>query len=126
MSLMITDECINCDNCVDECPAMAIVSADDSPLDDGEFTYIKPEKCIECVDCTVPKCVDVCPTEGAIVWDMPYTEEYNEYYLDGQENGIYKIRVHKKKGVLSPQAQPRPYRESISIEDRENHNIVEK
>ena len=124
MSVLITDSCINCDACIDECPATAIVSADDSPLDDGEFTYVKPEKCIEFVDSTVPKCVDVCPTEGAIVWDMPYTPEYNEYYLAGQEDGKYKIRVHKKNGMLTPANQPRPFRESITYEQREAHENV--
>ena len=119
MAVYITDTCINCDACIEECPATAIVSADESPVEDAEFTYVKPEKCIECVDTTVPKCADVCPTEGCIVWDMPYTEEYDSYYLDGQENGTYNIRVHKKKGMLSPANQPRPFRESISIEDRE-------
>lgn len=125
MAVMITDTCINCDACVDECPAMAIVSADDAPLD-TEFTYVKPEKCIECVDCTVPKCVDVCPTQGAIVWDMPYTAEYDEYYLLGIDEGRYKIREHKKKGLLSPANQPRPFRESISIQQRQNHEEVAK
>lgn len=124
MSVYITDSCINCDACIDECPATAIVSADDSPLSEGEFTYVKPEKCIECVDTTVPKCAEVCPTEGAIVWDMPYTEEFDEYYLNGQEEGRYNIRVHKKNGMLSPANQPRPFRESISLEDRENHAFV--
>ena len=119
MSVLITDTCINCDACIDECPATAIVSADDSPLEDSEFTYVKPEKCIECVDSTVPKCVDVCPTEDCIVWDMPYTPEFNDYYMTGHENGTFKIREHKKKGILSPANQPRPFRESISLEDRE-------
>lgn len=119
MSVTITEECINCDACVEECPATAIVSADLSP--DGERTYVKPEKCIECVDCSVPKCFDVCPTEGAIAWDMPYTAEFNQYYLDGHEAGRYKIRVHKKKGIFSPENQPRPFRESISSQDREAH-----
>lgn len=125
MSVYITDSCINCDACIDECPATAIVSADESPLSDGEFTYVKPEKCIECVDTTVPKCADVCPTEGCIIWDMPYTAEYNDYYLQGQEDGKYKIREHKKKGLLSPETQPRPFRETISIADREAEMAVE-
>jgi len=121
MSVMITDSCINCDACIDECPAMAIVGADDSPIEDGEFTYVKPEKCIECVDCTIPKCVDVCPTQGAIVWDMPYIEEFDSYFILGNDEGRYAIREHKKKGLLSPANQPRPYRDSISVEDRTNH-----
>lgn len=121
MSVLITEECINCDACVDECPATAIVSADDSPLDDPEFTYVKPEKCIECVDCSVPKCFDVCPTPGAIVWDMPFTSEFNDYYLKGNEEGTYKLREHKKKGLFSPENQPRPFREVITQEQRDVH-----
>lgn len=56
---------------------------------------------------------------------MPYTSEFNSYYLDGEENGTYKIRVHKKKGILSPDNQPRPFRESISMEDRVSKKSVE-
>lgn len=125
MAVMITDACINCDSCIEECPAMAIVSADNAPLADAEFTYVKPEKCIECVDCSVPKCFDACPTEGAIAWDMPYTPKFNAYYMQGHENGTYQIRVHKKKGIFSPEAQPKPYRETISMEDREAHAPLE-
>lgn len=125
MAVMITEECINCDTCIDECPATAIVSAADSPLEDAEYTYVKPEKCIECVDSSVPKCFDACPTEGAIVWDMPYTAEYDDYYLSGNEDGKYKIRVHKSKGIFSPANQPRPFRESISLEDRQEHAVLD-
>ena len=125
MAVLITDECINCDACVDECPATAIVSADDSPLDEPEFTYVKPEKCIECVDCSVPKCFDVCPTPGAITWDMPYIEEFDEYYLQKNDEGIYKIRVHKKNGIYSPSNQPRPFREVIDMQDRVEHKPLE-
>ena len=116
MAVLISDSCINCDNCIDECPATAIVSADESPLAFGEYTYVKPEKCIECVDAAVPKCADVCPTEGCIVWDMPYTEAFNDHFV---ESDHYVIRVHKKKGLLSPIAAPRPYRETISLELRQ-------
>jgi ferredoxin len=124
MAVMITDLCINCEACIEECPATAIVEYENSPLEDAEFTYVKPEKCIECVDSTVPKCADVCPTEGAIIWDMPYTAEFNDYYLKGHEEGRYKIRVHKKKGIFSPENQPRPFRESIPMEDREAYKAV--
>lgn len=125
MAVIITDECINCDTCIDECPATAIVSASESPLDEPEFTYVKPEKCIECVDGSVPKCFDVRPTPGAIAWDMPYTPEYDEYFMERNQEGIYKIRVHKKNGVLSPLNQPRPFRDSISLEDRVEHKALE-
>lgn len=115
MAVLITDTCINCDNCIDECPATAIVSADESPLANATITYVKPEKCIECVDAAVPKCADVCPTEDCIVWDMPYTEPFNDHFVQSDD---YVIRVHKKKGLMSPLAAPRPYREAISLELR--------
>jgi len=123
MAVLITDTCINCDACIEECPATAIVSADDSPLAEGAYTYVKPEKCIECVDAAVPKCADVCPTEGCIVWDMPYSETYDDYFVQSND---YVIRVHKKKGLLSPLVAPRPFRESISMQDRAAHVSVAK
>jgi NAD-dependent dihydropyrimidine dehydrogenase PreA subunit len=118
MAVLITNECINCDACVDECPATAIVSADESPLEEAEFTYVKPEKCIECVDCSVPKCFDVCPSEGAIVWDLPYTKAFNEHFVQGHEQGQYAIRSHKKKGLLIPCIYEKPFRESVGFEQR--------
>lgn len=121
MSVLITDTCINCDACIDECPATAIVSADESPLEFAQHTYVKPDKCIECVDSSVPKCANVCPTDGCIVWDMPYTETFNDYFTQSDD---YVIRVHKKKGLMSPLAAPRPFRESISIALREAKTSV--
>lgn len=121
MSVMITSLCINCDACVDECPATAIVSADG----DRDYTYVKPEKCIECVDATSPKCADACPSDGAIVWDMPYTTEYLEYYKSGHENGTYSIRAHKVKGLMFPDVTPRPFRENIPAEYRSEHKTVD-
>lgn len=35
MSVLITDICINCDACIDERPATAIVNSDESPSSDG-------------------------------------------------------------------------------------------
>lgn len=121
MAVKITDSCINCDACIDECPATAIVTADESPLEDGEFTYVKPEKCIECVDGSMPKCAEACPTEGCIVWDMPYTAEHNDHFVN---NPAYSIRVHKKKGLMSPEVSPQPWREDISMEVRKNGEAV--
>lgn len=125
MSVLITSECINCDACVDECPATAIVSADDSPLEDPEYTYVKPEKCIECVDCSVPKCFDVCPSPGAIVWDYPYTKEFDDHFIQGHNEGIYKIRTHKKKGLLSPANYEKPFREVIEYASRVENEALE-
>ena len=42
MSLMITDECINCDVCEPECPNEAISQG-------PEIYVIDPNKCTECV-----------------------------------------------------------------------------
>jgi ferredoxin len=57
MSLMITDECINCDVCEPECPNQAIYQ--------GEEIYeIDPGKCTECVGhFDKPQCREVCPVD---------------------------------------------------------------
>jgi len=123
MAVKITELCINCDSCIDECPATAIVSASDSPVN-GDVTYVKPEKCIECVDSTMPKCSDACPTEGAIVWDMPYTAEFNDYFVSGHDKRDYAIREHKKNGIMYPSVSPRPFRETISMAARQAHTPV--
>jgi len=120
MSVLITDSCISCDACIDECPATAIVSSDGSPLNDDRV-YVKPEKCIECVDAAVPKCADVCPSKGSIVWDMPYTAEYNGYFVNSDN---YVIRIHKRRGLLSPANQERPFREDIDMRARIDHASI--
>ena len=57
MSLLITDECINCDVCEPECPNEAISQGD-------EIYIIDPHKCTECiVHFDSPVCVDVCPVD---------------------------------------------------------------
>ncbi len=122
MSVIITELCINCDACVDECPATAIVSSSDSGFD---YTYVKPEKCIECVDATSPKCADVCPSDGAIAWDMAYTADFLEYFREGNGSGKYKIREHKTKGVMLPDVSPRPFREDIPQNYRAEHIKVD-
>lgn len=57
MSLIITDECINCDVCEPECPNEAITQ--------GEEIYeINRDKCTECVGhYDVPQCQQVCPVD---------------------------------------------------------------
>jgi ferredoxin len=57
MSLMITDECINCDVCEPECPNGAIYQGQ-------EIYEINPNLCTECVGhFDVPQCVEVCPVD---------------------------------------------------------------
>ncbi len=57
MSLIITDECINCDVCEPECPNGAISQGD-------EIYVIDPALCTECVGhYETSQCVDVCPVD---------------------------------------------------------------
>lgn len=51
----ITEECLACGICMDECPNGAISEGDD-------IFVIDPELCDDC-----GTCMDVCPNEGAIV-----------------------------------------------------------
>lgn len=122
MAVMITELCVNCDACVDECPATAIVSSSDSGRD---YTYVKPEKCIECVDATSPKCADACPSDGAIVWDMPYVATYIDYFKTNHNSGVYEIREHKTKGLMLPDISPKPYRDNIPENYRNEHIKVD-
>lgn len=54
MAHTITDECISCGVCADECPVECISEGDDIYVIDAD----------ECIDCGA--CADVCPT-GAII-----------------------------------------------------------
>ena len=57
MSLMITDECINCDVCEPECPNGAISQGE-------EFYQIDVNLCTECVGhFETSQCVEVCPVD---------------------------------------------------------------
>ncbi|SFD47545.1 4Fe-4S dicluster domain-containing protein [Thiohalospira halophila DSM 15071] len=61
MSLLITDECINCDVCEPECPNGAISMGD-------EIYVIDPELCTECVGhFDEPQCIEVCPVDCIVV-----------------------------------------------------------
>ena len=57
MSLIITDECINCDVCEPECPNDAISQGE-------EIYVIDKDKCTECVGhYDEPQCQQVCPVD---------------------------------------------------------------
>ncbi|TBR43846.1 YfhL family 4Fe-4S dicluster ferredoxin [Marinomonas agarivorans] len=57
MSLIITDECVNCDVCEPECPNEAISQGE-------EIYVIDPSKCTECVGhYDEPQCQLVCPVD---------------------------------------------------------------
>ena len=55
MAMKITEECIACGTCIDECPVAAI--------DEGDIIYvIDPNICVECEGhYDVPMCQEVCP-----------------------------------------------------------------
>ena len=52
MAYVITDDCIKCGTCVDECPSGAI--------SEGDTKYvINPDLCVDC-----GTCADACPSEA--------------------------------------------------------------
>lgn len=74
MSLMITDECINCDVCEPECPNNAISQGD-------EVYIIDPAKCTECVGhFDDPQCIAVCPVD-CILKDPEHEESNGELLI---------------------------------------------
>jgi len=54
MAHKITEECINCGACIDECPEEAISEGD-------EITVIDAKLCTDC-----GSCVEVCPVEAIV------------------------------------------------------------
>ncbi|MEA3353641.1 MAG: YfhL family 4Fe-4S dicluster ferredoxin [Campylobacterota bacterium] len=61
MSLMITDDCIACDACTDECPNGAIEEGDPIYIIDSDL-------CTECVGSfDEPQCIEVCPVDCIIL-----------------------------------------------------------
>ena len=67
MSLLITEECINCDVCVPECPNDAIYFGENYPMGHpkwSEVYVIDGDLCTECVGhFDTPQCVEVCPVD---------------------------------------------------------------
>ncbi len=81
MSLLIHDECINCDVCEPECPNNAISQGD-------EIYDIDPNLCTECVGhFAEPQCIEVCPVD-CIVKD-PDNEESED---------VLKLKYQKLTG----------------------------
>jgi ferredoxin len=105
MAIIITDECINCDACISECPNNAIYEPDqewayadetalsgtiklpngnevdahamNEPVSD-EFYFIVPDKCTECKGFhDEPQCASVCPVDCCIP-DTSHVETEDE------------------------------------------------
>ncbi len=71
MSLIITDECINCDVCEPECPNDAIAQGD-------EIYVIDSNLCTECVGhFDQSQCIEVCPVD-CIIKDVNHPESPEE------------------------------------------------
>ena len=67
MSLLINDQCINCDVCEPECPNNAISMG-------AQIYVINPDLCTECVGhYDTPQCREVCPVD-CIVGDPDHAE----------------------------------------------------
>ncbi len=105
MAIIITDECINCDACISECPNNAIYEPDEQwaysdetalsgmtktpdgrevdadsenkPVSD-EFYFIVSDKCTECKGFhDEPQCAAVCPVDCCIL-DEDHVETEDE------------------------------------------------
>ena len=60
MATMITDDCISCGACEDECPNGAISLRD-------EIFVIDPDLCSECIGLhATQKCAEACPVECCV------------------------------------------------------------
>jgi ferredoxin len=93
MSYMITEECISCNACVEECPNDAIFEGGanwtlgqdsygegQAPPDfdanwSADYYYVVPGKCTECKGFyDEPQCISVCPVD-CIIPDPSHTED---------------------------------------------------
>lgn len=114
MAVIIDESCITCDACLQNCPVNAIVDDMSNPTGESRY-YVQPEKCIECVGVFEnPQCAAICPSIGCITWDMPFTKEFDEHFLNEE---IYKLG--EKNGALkSPSFREKKYRKDISLSMR--------
>ena len=53
MAYKITDSCVACGNCIDECPVVAI--------SEGDIYVIDPDTCVGC-----GTCAGACPNEAIV------------------------------------------------------------
>ena len=116
MSVLINESCINCGACIDECPVDAIANNEDNPINLDIF-YVYPDKCVECVGFHAdPACADSCPTDDCITWDMPFTEEYKDFFKDNNYIEGLNYHITENKNIL-------PYKKEITISERKKENL---
>ncbi len=114
MSVIIDESCITCDACLQNCPVNAIVDDSHNPTGESRY-YVQPEKCVECVDLfDDPQCAAICPSIGCITWDMPFTKDFDEHFLNGE---LYKLG-EKKGEVMSPAYKEKKFRSDIPLTKR--------
>ena len=81
MAYVISDDCIACGTCIDECPVGAI--------SEGDKYSINPDACTEC-----GTCADVCPSEaihlkGILLGEFPYFFTCDTLNLYTDEKGFF-------------------------------------
>lgn len=83
MAYVISDDCIACGTCIDECPVGAI--------SEGDKYSINPDACTEC-----GTCADVCPSEAIhrIIESRFYD---NLYRATSSEAALF---FYPKKGIV--------------------------
>ena len=82
MSLIITDDCINCDVCEPECPNAAISQGE-------EIYVIDPNLCTQCVGhYDEPQCQQVCPVD-CIPLDEAHPETELRNVMLGQRASVF-------------------------------------
>ena len=74
MAYVISDDCIACGTCIDECPVEAI--------SEGDIYSINPDVCTDC-----GTCADVCPSEA--IHPAEYYKLQKEYRLLSMEGSLF-------------------------------------
>ena len=122
MSVIIDNTCITCNACIEVCPVNAISDDEHNPLGQHQY-YVHPEKCVECVGIHEdPQCASICPSIGCITWDMPFTKEFTEHFLDTS-----RYKLGEKNGVIkSPDFREKKYRTDIPLTSRNVGEAVEQ
>ena len=74
MAYVISDDCIACGTCIDECPVEAI--------SEGDIYSINPDVCTDC-----GTCADVCPSEA--IHPAEYYKLQKMYRLLSTEGSLF-------------------------------------